>query len=77
MFNIRLKETRIKLGLTQQFVADLIGTTLRHYQKYESGETKPPLDKFIDIAIALNVSTDYLSGIDEIKKGYFEADADG
>ena len=67
MFNIRLKETRLSLGLTQQQTADLLGATLRHYQKYESGEAKPPLDKFTDIVMALGVSADFLLGIDELK----------
>lgn len=72
MFNIRLKEVRVSLGLTQQFVADLIGATLRHYQKYESGETSPPISKLKDIAIALNISTDYLLGLSNSRTGIFE-----
>lgn len=36
-----LKEQRIKLGFTQQQVADAVETTVRTYQKWESGETTP------------------------------------
>ena len=36
-----LKERRKKLGFTQQDVADAVETTVRTYQKWESGETTP------------------------------------
>lgn len=36
-----LKEKRKKLGFTQQQVADAVETTVRTYQKWESGETTP------------------------------------
>lgn len=36
-----LKERRKKLGFTQQQVADAVETTVRTYQKWESGETTP------------------------------------
>lgn len=36
-----LKEQRKKLGFTQQQVADAVETTVRTYQKWESGETTP------------------------------------
>ncbi len=36
-----LKERRKKLGFTQQEVADAVETTVRTYQKWESGETTP------------------------------------
>lgn len=36
-----IKDKRKRLGFTQQEVADAIGTTVRTYQKWESGETTP------------------------------------
>lgn len=36
-----LKNRRIQLGYTQQNVADTIGTSVRTYQKWESGQTQP------------------------------------
>lgn len=36
-----LKEQRKRLGFTQQEVADAVETTVRTYQKWESGETTP------------------------------------
>jgi len=70
MFNIRLKEVRLDLGLTQQFVADLLGVTLRQYQRYESGDSEPTLAGLNDIAIGLNISIDYLIGLADSRKGY-------
>ena len=36
-----LREQRKRFGFTQQHVADAVGTTVRTYQKWESGETTP------------------------------------
>ena len=36
-----LKEYRKRFDFTQQQVADAVGTTVRTYQKWESGETTP------------------------------------
>ena len=36
-----LKEQRIKLGFSQQQVADAVETNVRTYQKWEHGETTP------------------------------------
>ena len=35
-----LKAQRLRLGLTQQQVADKAGILLQHYQKFEGGERK-------------------------------------
>lgn len=48
----RLKEERVRLKLTQQEVADLVGITRQSQAKYEKGESSPDLiymDKLIDI----------------------------
>lgn len=60
MFNDRLRATRISLGFTQQKTADAIGVYLRHYQKYESGEVEPDLNRLIELANFFNVPTDFL-----------------
>ena len=36
-----LKEQRKQFGFTQKQVAEAVGTTVRTYQKWESGETTP------------------------------------
>lgn len=68
MFNDRLRATRIFRGITQQKTADAIGTTLRHYQKYESGEVEPDFMTLIKLSDFLNVPSDFLLGRDDYLK---------
>lgn len=65
MFNDRLRATRISRGITQQKTADAIGTPLRHYQKYESGEIEPDLTRLSMLAEFFKVPADFLLGRDE------------
>ena len=55
--------------MTAQQMADALGTGLRNYRKYESGDAKPTLDGLVIIANMLEVSTDYLLGRDTTDKG--------
>ena len=59
-FHERLKQTRKSRGKTQRFMADSLDINIRHYQKYESGDVWPMLDKLVVIADLLDCSTDYL-----------------
>lgn len=68
MFGERLKQVRKARGLTAQQMADVLGTGLRNYRKYESGDAKPTLDGLIIIADVLEVSTDYLLCRDDFLK---------
>lgn len=70
MFNIRLREMRMKRGLTQQRIADLSGIALRTYQKYEQGTRCPAFDLLIVLADILDVSLDYLFGRDEFMESH-------
>lgn len=65
MFKDRLRSTRIFRGLTAQRMADILGTGLRNYQKYESGDARPTFEGLVIISDALNVPTDFLLGRDE------------
>ena len=60
MFRKRLRQARIDAKLTQQRMADLLGISLNGYQKYEQGETQPPLDTLVKLSRILKVTTDYL-----------------
>lgn len=62
-FKTRLKESRMAAGLTQVKLAEIIGVTKSVYNKYETGDVKPPIDKIIKIAMVLHVSIDYLVGL--------------
>lgn len=65
MFNDRLRATRISRNITQQKTADAIGSPLRHYQKYESGEIEPDLKRLSELADFFNVPADFLLGRDD------------
>lgn len=69
MFSERLKQARKARGLTAQQMADALGTGLRNYRKYESGDARPTLDGLVIIADMLKVSTDYLLSRDTTEKG--------
>ena len=68
MFNKRLREVRVKRGLTQQNMSDKIGVALRSYQCYETGSRTPSFDLLIAIADTLEISTDYLLCRDDYLK---------
>ena len=68
MFNDRLRATRIFRGVTQQKTADAMGVSLRHYQKYESGEIQPDFMGLVDLSNFLDVPSDFLLGRDDYLK---------
>ncbi len=63
----KLKTLRLKKGLTQGQVAELLGVTASVISAYEIGIRQPSYDKLIKLAYLYNVSTDYLLGV-EIQK---------
>lgn len=67
MFNDRLKSCRELCGITQVELAEKIGVSKDLYNKYERTETRPNFETLRKIAIALNVSTDYLLGLTDFK----------
>lgn len=62
----RLKESRMSSGLTQREVSERLGIVLQQYQTYESGRYQMDYDKIVRVCKILNVSADYLLGIEEI-----------
>ena len=61
-FGNRLKELRRKKGLTQQSMADVMGLTMRNYQRYEYGMINVPATTLNFFADFFGVTTDYLLG---------------
>lgn len=61
-----LKIARALSGLTQQQVADLTGIARSTYTLYESGKREPTVEGIKKIAKALNVTGDFLLGLEEI-----------
>lgn len=70
IFSERLKIARQNAKLTQKQLADMSNVTAATISSYESenGTKVPALDKVIAIAKALNVSVDWLCGLDNIIK---------
>lgn len=64
-FGNRLKELRKKRGLTQQSMADMMGITMRNYQRYEYGMINVPATTLNFFADYFGVTTDYLLGREE------------
>ena len=60
LFGERLRNRRNVLGLTQEFVSDQAGITLRFYQMLERGEKSVSLDTLINLSRTLTISADYL-----------------
>lgn len=68
MFNNRLRSARIFRGYTLQKTADLLGLSLRTYQKYESGDREPSFSLLVEIAELFDVPADFLLGRDDYLK---------
>lgn len=58
----RLKECRLKLGITKQEAAKRIQISQPAYLRYESGERNPSIQIISKMADVFSTSTDYLIG---------------
>jgi transcriptional regulator with XRE-family HTH domain len=66
-FGKRLAQLRKAAGYTQQQLADEINATRRMIAYYESESQHPPANMLVDLAKALNISSDALLGIEPIE----------
>lgn len=57
---IRIKEVRLKRGLTQDNLAEMVGCNTSHISNIENNYTKLSLNVLLAIANSLDVSIDYL-----------------
>lgn len=64
-FPERLKELRLKKGLTQKEIAEEFGIKQPNYQQWESGKRKPSSETLEKFANFFDVTMDYLSGNEE------------
>lgn len=65
IFGERLKELRMKYGLTQLQLSSILDISKSNVSKYEAGSVEPNLDILKHIATYFNVSSDYLLGISD------------
>jgi len=69
MLSIRLKAARKALKLTQSELAQKVKTTKGTISNYENGHSTPSNEMLIDLADALETTTDYLLGRSNIHTG--------
>ena len=69
-FGTRLAQLRKEASYTQKELADEIDSTRRVIAYYETESTHPPASLLVDLAMALNVTTDQLLGVKPIKKNH-------
>jgi transcriptional regulator with XRE-family HTH domain len=67
-FGRRLAQARRDADYTQQELADEIGATRRMIAYYETESDYPPTNMLAGIAQALNITSDELLGIKQLKK---------
>lgn len=56
---IKIKERRHALGITQEFIADVLDVNPSHISNIECGRANPSLTALVKIANALECSVDY------------------
>lgn len=62
----RIKQLRIRAGLTQQQLAEMVGgTSASAIGMYEQGRRSPDMERIVKLCEIFSVSTDYLLGVDE------------
>lgn len=62
---VKIKQIREIKNLSQEYIANEVGITVRGYSKIESGETKLSIDRLNDISKALEVPPLEILGFDE------------
>lgn len=70
MIKNRIRELRKSLNMSQEMLADKIGTTQQAVSKMENNAYDIPSDILIGISKQFNVTTDYILGISDVKRDY-------
>jgi len=61
----RLKEARIKKGMSQEELGNLLGVSKVSICGYEKGTRTPTMENFLDLIEILNLEPDYVLGRDK------------
>lgn len=64
-FGEKLRELRLREGMTQHQLADKIGLVGGTISAYEQGKKYPSLEILIKICVLFNVSSDYMLGLND------------
>lgn len=65
-FSESMRKRRLKLGLRQKELAEIVGVSLKTIQNYENKKTIPTSAVMESISIALNISLNRMLGINEL-----------
>lgn len=66
----RIRELRKSLNMSQETLAEKIGTTQQAVSRMENNAYDIPSDILINISQEYNVTTDYILGISDVKRDY-------
>lgn len=58
---------RVRIGLTQEGLADHLGVSRQTVLRWENGKTNPPTSAVYMMANLFGCSTDYLLGITDVR----------
>lgn len=64
----RIKDARVLAGLTQEKLAEKVGVSRAAISRWELGEIEPKIENLVKLASVLDVSADYLLGIETENK---------
>ncbi len=67
---MRLRGLREDNDLTQQQIADILGTSQTMYARYERGANEMPIHHLMTLANFYHTSTDYLLGRTDVQIPY-------
>lgn len=67
IFTERLKELRLKKGLTQTELGEKVGVKQNTFTNWEKGKREPSFENLIKLADLLEVSLDWLFGREQMK----------
>lgn len=66
MFSEKLKELRVKKGISQEELSELLDVSRQSISRYENGTSQPDFDKLLLLAKYFDVSIDFL--LDNVSK---------
>lgn len=70
MYIRRIRDLREDHDMTQQQIADYLGTSQTMYARYERGANELPLRHLVSLCKLYHVSADYILGLSNKKKDF-------
>lgn len=64
----RIRDLREDADLTQQQVAEVLGTSQTMYARYERGANELPIHHLLKLCELYQVSSDYILGLSDVRK---------